>query len=153
MSPEAIEEMVSQRVAAAIAQYELNRNSIPTGVMGDTGAGGSGTVEPRMEPGLLGDTSRGCSYKAFMACKPRNFNGKEGAVGLICWIEKMESVLNISNTAEDCKVKYATCTFNDEALTWWNSQVRLLTLEVAYQKTWEELKEMLKEEYCPRNEM
>ena len=63
LSPEAIEEMVSQRVAAAIAQYKLNQNSIPTGGMGDTGAGGSGTVEPRREPSLSRDTSGGCSYK------------------------------------------------------------------------------------------
>ena len=77
MSPEAIEEMVSQRVAAAIAQYELNRNSMPTRGMGDTSARGSGTVEPIMEPSLSRDASRGCSYKTFMACKPINFNGKE----------------------------------------------------------------------------
>ncbi|GKA42277.1 hypothetical protein Tco_0734937, partial [Tanacetum coccineum] len=27
-------------------------------------------------------TTRGCSYKEFLNCKPRNFDGTEGAVGL-----------------------------------------------------------------------
>nr|GEW77954.1 putative reverse transcriptase domain-containing protein [Tanacetum cinerariifolium] len=32
----------------------------------------------------------GCSYKAFLACKPRDFDRKGGAIALTRWIEKME---------------------------------------------------------------
>ncbi|KAI3671895.1 hypothetical protein L1987_87092 [Smallanthus sonchifolius] len=77
---------------------------------------------------------RKCSYKAFLSCKPRNFNGTEGAVGLMRWIEKMESVIDISECTADCMVK-------------------TLGRQIAYQLTWEELKAMMTEEYCPRNEL
>nr|GEW16474.1 uncharacterized mitochondrial protein AtMg00810-like [Tanacetum cinerariifolium] len=49
-----------------------------------------------------------CTYKEFMSCQPFYFNGTEGAVGLICWFERTESVFSCSNCTEDCKVKFAT---------------------------------------------
>ncbi|GKE75229.1 hypothetical protein Tco_1537270, partial [Tanacetum coccineum] len=49
-----------------------------------------------------------CSYKEFMSCQPYNFKGMEGAVGLIRWFERTESVFLCSNCTEDCKVKFAT---------------------------------------------
>ncbi|GJS34344.1 putative reverse transcriptase domain-containing protein [Tanacetum coccineum] len=42
---------------------------------------------------------RPCFYADFMKCKPLNFKGTEGVVGLTRWIEKMESVFNISGCA------------------------------------------------------
>ncbi|GKA77348.1 putative reverse transcriptase domain-containing protein [Tanacetum coccineum] len=41
-------------------------------------------------------TARLCFYVDFMKCQPLNFKGTEGLVGLTQWIEKMESVFNIS---------------------------------------------------------
>ncbi|GJW20208.1 hypothetical protein Tco_0030830 [Tanacetum coccineum] len=41
-------------------------------------------------------TTRPCFYADFMKCQPLNFKGAEGVVGLTRWIEKMESVFNIS---------------------------------------------------------
>ncbi|GJU03917.1 hypothetical protein Tco_1114255 [Tanacetum coccineum] len=52
--------------------------------------------------------ARKCSYKEFMSCQPINFKGSEGAVGLIRWFERTESVFSRSNCTEDCKVKFAT---------------------------------------------
>ncbi|GJX95312.1 hypothetical protein Tco_0351110 [Tanacetum coccineum] len=52
--------------------------------------------------------ARKCSYKEFMSCQPFNFKGTEGAVGLIRWFERTESVFSHSNCTEDCKVKFAT---------------------------------------------
>ncbi|KAK1415466.1 hypothetical protein QVD17_31248 [Tagetes erecta] len=156
MSPAAIEQLIAQRVASDLAQYEANRNGNGGSGSGTgDGAGGSGT---RGNPngngsGDTGHTQKGCSYKTFMSCNPRTFHGTEGAVGVVRWIEKTESVLDISNCADDCMVKYATCTLTDKALTWWNSQVKTLGREAAYQLTWEELKAMMIEEYCPRNEL
>nr|GEX90753.1 reverse transcriptase domain-containing protein [Tanacetum cinerariifolium] len=65
---------------------------------------------------------------------PLNFKGNEGVVGLTRWIEKMESVFNISGCAIENQVKFATCTLLDAALTWWNSQIRTLGPE-AYAMT------------------
>ncbi|GKD16605.1 hypothetical protein Tco_1205763 [Tanacetum coccineum] len=36
--------------------------------------------------------ARKCSYKEFKSCQPFNFKGTEGAVGLIRWFERTESV-------------------------------------------------------------
>nr|GEW20886.1 reverse transcriptase domain-containing protein [Tanacetum cinerariifolium] len=62
-------------------------------------------------------TARKCSYKEFMSCQPFNFKGLKGAVGLIRWFERTESVFSHSNCTEDCKVKFATGTLTEEALS------------------------------------
>ncbi|GKD68468.1 hypothetical protein Tco_1322558 [Tanacetum coccineum] len=62
--------------------------------------------------------------------------GNEGVVGLTQWIEKMESVFNISGCAIENQVKFATCTLLGAALTWWNGQIRTLGPD-AYSMTWE----------------
>ncbi|GJU90244.1 hypothetical protein Tco_1302667 [Tanacetum coccineum] len=61
--------------------------------------------------------ARKCTYKEFMSCQPFYFNGMEGAVGLICWFERTESVFSRSNCTEDCKVKFATGTLTEDALS------------------------------------
>nr|GEU71327.1 putative reverse transcriptase domain-containing protein [Tanacetum cinerariifolium] len=62
--------------------------------------------------------ARKYSYKEFMSCQPFNFKGTEGDVGLICWFERTKSVFSRSNCTEDCKVKFATDTLTEEALSW-----------------------------------
>ncbi|GJU17675.1 putative reverse transcriptase domain-containing protein [Tanacetum coccineum] len=68
--------------------------------------------------------NNGCSYKTFLACNPRDYDGKGGAIALIRWIEKMKSVIDNSRCAENQKVKYAAISFINKALTWWNTQVQ-----------------------------
>ncbi|GJR89493.1 putative reverse transcriptase domain-containing protein [Tanacetum coccineum] len=80
--------------------------------------------------------ARKCSYKEFMSCQPFNFKGSEGAVGLIRWFERTESVFSRSNCIEDCKVKFATSTLTEEALSWWNSFAQPITIEKSYKITW-----------------
>nr|GFC36388.1 hypothetical protein [Tanacetum cinerariifolium] len=63
-------------------------------------------------------TTRPCFYADFMKCHPLNFKGNEGIVGLTRWIEKMESIFNISGYAIENQVKFVTCTLLDAALTW-----------------------------------
>nr|GEZ93404.1 reverse transcriptase domain-containing protein [Tanacetum cinerariifolium] len=62
-------------------------------------------------------TTRPCFYADFIKCHPLNFKGNEGVVGLTRWIEKMESVFNISGCAIENQVKFTTCTLLDAALT------------------------------------
>ncbi|GKD52429.1 hypothetical protein Tco_1281405, partial [Tanacetum coccineum] len=45
----------------------------------------------------------GCSYKEFLACNPKEYDGKGGAVALTRWIEKMESVHDMSGCSIDQK--------------------------------------------------
>ncbi|XP_052622572.1 uncharacterized protein LOC128127885 [Lactuca sativa] len=65
------------------------------------------------------------------------------------WTENVESVFEICECPEEVKVKFAACTFVDQALTWWNGHVEAMTLPVANAMPWAELKEMLMAEYCP----
>ncbi|GKB68415.1 putative reverse transcriptase domain-containing protein [Tanacetum coccineum] len=97
--------------------------------------------------------ARKCSYKEFMSCQPFNFKGTEGAVGLIRWFERTESVFLRSNCTEDCKVKFATGTLTEEALSWWNSFAQPIGIEEAYKITWSEFKKLLIKKYCPRTEV
>ncbi|GJS63232.1 putative reverse transcriptase domain-containing protein [Tanacetum coccineum] len=97
-------------------------------------------------------TTRPCYYADFMKCQPLNFKGTEGVVGLTRWIEKMESVFNISGCAVENQVKFATYTLLGAALTWWNSQIRTLGPE-AYTMSWEGLKKKIKDKYCPLGEI
>ncbi|GJU44225.1 putative reverse transcriptase domain-containing protein [Tanacetum coccineum] len=76
----------------------------------------------------------------------------EGVVGLTRWIEKMESVFNISGCAIENQVKFATCTLLGAALTWWNGQIRTLGPD-AYSMTWEVLKKKMTNKYCPQGEI
>ncbi|GKB15683.1 hypothetical protein Tco_0849606 [Tanacetum coccineum] len=56
----------------------------------------------------------------------------EGAVGLIRLFERIELVFSRSNCTEDCKVKFATGTLTEEALSWWNSFAQPIGIEEAY---------------------
>ncbi|GJZ88638.1 reverse transcriptase domain-containing protein [Tanacetum coccineum] len=71
--------------------------------------------------------ARKCSYKEFMSCQPINF--------------------------KDCKVKFATGTLTEEALSWWNSFAKPIRIEEAYKITWVEFKKLLIKKYCPRTKV
>ncbi|GJV59925.1 hypothetical protein Tco_1466025 [Tanacetum coccineum] len=75
--------------------------------------------------------ARKCTYKEFMSCQPFYFNGTEGAVGLIRWFERTESVFSHNNYTKDCKVKFATGTLTEDALSWWNSYAKPIRIEQA----------------------
>nr|GEZ99263.1 putative reverse transcriptase domain-containing protein [Tanacetum cinerariifolium] len=69
-----------------------------------------------------------CYYTDFMKCHPLNFKGTEGAIGLTRWIEKMESVFNISG------------------VLW---KIRTLGPDA----TWSVLKKKMTGKYCPLGEV
>ncbi|GJY90882.1 putative reverse transcriptase domain-containing protein [Tanacetum coccineum] len=95
----------------------------------------------------------GYSYKEFLACNPKEYDGKGGVVVLTRWIEKMKSVQDMSGCSIDQKVKYTAGSFMGKALTWWNSQIRTLSREVAVSMSWNDFKFMMIEEFCPSHEM
>ncbi|GJT49186.1 hypothetical protein Tco_0975343 [Tanacetum coccineum] len=76
--------------------------------------------------------------------------GTKEVVGLTQWFEKIESVYSISNCTVACQVKFATCTLQGNALTWWNSHVKTTTPEAAHAMPWRTLKKMMTDKYCPR---
>ncbi|GKB51692.1 putative reverse transcriptase domain-containing protein [Tanacetum coccineum] len=58
----------------------------------------------------------GCSYKEFLACNHKEYDGKGGAIVLTRWIEKMKSVHDMSGCSIDQKVKYTAGSFVGKAL-------------------------------------
>ncbi|GJT58547.1 reverse transcriptase domain-containing protein [Tanacetum coccineum] len=92
MTQAAIKKLVADSVSAALEAQAAN--------MANT----DNTTRPREAP-----VARQCSYKEFMSCQPINFKGSEGAVGLIRWFERTESVFSCSNCTEDCKELATLC--------------------------------------------
>nr|GEX51326.1 putative reverse transcriptase domain-containing protein [Tanacetum cinerariifolium] len=130
-----LQALINQGVTAAMAAAEASR------VRNGYGSNGSG---PR-----LAQAVRECTYPDFLKCQPLNFKGIEGVIRLTQWFEKMDSVFNISNCTVACQVKYAACTLQGFTLTWWNSHVKTVTLEVAQALPWKTLKKMMTDK-CDR---
>ncbi|XP_071708727.1 uncharacterized protein [Rutidosis leptorrhynchoides] len=133
-----VDEMISQRVNEALAAAEARRVQANASQAG--GSGGNNFPQR-------------CTYKEFIICKPQPFTGVEGPVGLMRWFEKLEFIFRISNCVDVDRVKFATCTHQDSALTWWNSFAQSAIMDEAYATLWEEFKRMIISEYCPRNEI
>ncbi|GJY79179.1 putative reverse transcriptase domain-containing protein [Tanacetum coccineum] len=183
MTHEEVEELGNRRVAKEMKAHEAVRTLEPLNENGDEqegenggngnggkggngnggneGNGNGGNGENRnggnrnhgMNYGGFMPVARECTFQDFLKCKPHNFSGTEGVVGLTRWFEKMETVFNISNCPPKYQVKYATCTLQDSALTWWNSHKRTIGVEAAYAMNWVELMKLMTEVYCPRNEI
>nr|GEW38759.1 hypothetical protein [Tanacetum cinerariifolium] len=98
----------------------------------------------------MSTTQRECTYTDFLKCQPMSFQGIEGVVGLTRWLEKMESVFQINNCTVAYQVKFASCTLQGSALTWWNSHMRAVRQDVAYAMSWAALKRIITDKYCPR---
>ncbi|GKE50535.1 reverse transcriptase domain-containing protein [Tanacetum coccineum] len=136
MSQSAIRKLVVDSVVAALeAQAATMANTNNT----------TRNTGPRETP-----IARRCSYKEFMSYQPLYFKGTEGAVGLIRWFKRTESVFSRSKCTEDCKVKFDAGTLTEEALSWWNLFAQPIGIEEAYKITWSEFKKLLIKKYCPQ---
>ena len=98
LDAEAIEALIAERVAAALAQYDSQRQD------------GS---DLRNSIGGSGGNPRPCSYKNFMSYKPKFFFGDGSVIELTRWFEKTESVFQLCSCAHNDQVKFAACTFMD----------------------------------------
>nr|GEU38300.1 hypothetical protein [Tanacetum cinerariifolium] len=65
----------------------------------------------------------------------------------------METMFRISNCTVENQIKFATCTLFGSALTWWNSHIKTVGHDVAYEMTWTNLKKKMTEKYCPRGKI
>ncbi|GKC63842.1 putative reverse transcriptase domain-containing protein, partial [Tanacetum coccineum] len=173
MTHEEVEELVTRRVAEKMEAHEAARTLEPMNENGDeqegknggNGNGGNGNGGNRengngnrnrnhsMNYGGFMPVARDCIFQDFLKCKPHNFLGTKGVVGLTRWFEKMKTVFNISNCPSKYQVKYVTCTLQDSALTWWNSHKRTIGVDDAYAMNWAGLIRLKTEVYCQRNEI
>ncbi|GJT94896.1 putative reverse transcriptase domain-containing protein [Tanacetum coccineum] len=100
-----------------------------------------------------GGGNNGCTYKGFVVCVPRDFDGTGGAVALTRWIEKMESVIDNSGCLANQRVKYAVSSFIGKALTRWNTQVQARGRDATNAMAWNDFKALLTMEFCPTNKI
>ncbi|GJZ92761.1 putative reverse transcriptase domain-containing protein [Tanacetum coccineum] len=114
---------------------------------------GNGLVQGNIGNVIVNGNRVGCSYKEFLACNPKEYDGKGGVVALTRWIVKMEYVHDMSGCSIDQKVKYTAISIVSKALTWWNSQIRTLSREVAVSISWNDFKCMMIQEFYPSHEM
>ncbi|GKB20551.1 putative reverse transcriptase domain-containing protein, partial [Tanacetum coccineum] len=103
---------------------------------GDQGRGqgiGKNPNGDAINDNIHGDVSRGCTYKKFLACNPKEYDGKGCAIVYTRWIKKMKPVQDMSGCRDNQKVKYTAGSFVG--------------------MSWEDFKTLTREEFCPSNEM
>ena len=88
-----------------------------------------------------------------MDCRPSTFSGTEGAVGLLHWFERLETDFEVHDCPESRRVKFATGTLEGAAFTWWKAQVQMLGMAAANATPWNEFKDLIKEEFCSREDI
>ncbi|GJW97559.1 hypothetical protein Tco_0179367 [Tanacetum coccineum] len=121
MTHEEDEEMVIRRVTEEMEARENGGNG--NGGNGGNGNGGNGengngnrNRNHDMNYGGFMPVARECTFQDFLKCKPHNFSGTEGVVGLTRWFEKMET---------------------------WNSHKRTIGVDAAYAMNWIELMKLM----------
>ncbi|GJZ63000.1 hypothetical protein Tco_0619421, partial [Tanacetum coccineum] len=133
MTDPAITALIAQGVANALAGRTIQRN---TNLNNDGSQGFRSGIMRHVRP------TRECTYSDFLRCQPLNFKGTEGVVGLTQWFKRMETVFHISNCVVENQVQFATCTLHDVALRWWNSHVKTVGHDAAYDMALENTYEM-----------
>ncbi|KAI3668750.1 hypothetical protein L1987_88233 [Smallanthus sonchifolius] len=101
----------------------------------------------------IGSSNRGCTYKGFKDGDPPKFDGSKDSVATLEWIERMSAVINISECRPDQAVKYVAHSFTNEALGWWRNIQRTKSPNALARMTWEELKKLVIQKFCPQNEI
>ncbi|GJZ47390.1 putative reverse transcriptase domain-containing protein [Tanacetum coccineum] len=134
----AIRQMIKESVDAAIAAEQARHVNV------GNDARRSGPVRGQD----VAPTVRECTFAGFMKCNPTAFHGTEGAVELLRWFEKTESVFGISECTEGKKVNFVVATLQGPALTWWNAKVATMGLETVNQMPWTEMKQLMTVEFC-----
>ncbi|GKC39353.1 reverse transcriptase domain-containing protein [Tanacetum coccineum] len=139
----AVRRMIRESVDATIAAEWARRANV--------GNNASGSGQARGQ--VIAPVVQEFTFAGFMKCNPDNFRGTEGVVELRRWFEKTDMTFGISECAEDKKVKFAAATLRGPALTWWNSKVAILGLDVANQIGWTEMKKLMTAKFCPAKEL
>ncbi|GKF28068.1 hypothetical protein Tco_0094410, partial [Tanacetum coccineum] len=91
-----------------------------------TSRNGDDNHDSRTSSRRIERAARECTYSDFLKFQPLNFKGTEGVVSLTQWFEKMES---------------------------WNSHVKTVGYDAAYEMPWKPLKKMMTAKYYPRGEI
>ncbi|KAI3819921.1 hypothetical protein L1987_13774 [Smallanthus sonchifolius] len=91
------------------------------------------TIVTQINNSTGGSSGSVCTFKHFNSCNPHKYLGCEGATGLLQWFEGMENTFEMSDCPDEIK--------------------KIRGREGALAMTWDKLKEIMIEEFCPSNEM
>ncbi|KAJ0813355.1 putative nucleotidyltransferase, Ribonuclease H [Helianthus annuus] len=97
--------------------------------------------------------AKGCTYKYFVSCKPRDFTGEKGAIDCMKWLDEMETVIDISGCAKEDVVMFVSQSFKGDALTWWKALVQSTGKVHLYNLSWEKFVDLVKDTYCPQHKV
>ncbi|GJR26749.1 hypothetical protein Tco_1102981 [Tanacetum coccineum] len=86
------------------------------GNQGNVGNQNGNVVNENVGNVIVNGNRVGCSYKEFLACNPKEYDGKGGVVVLTRWIEKMEFMHDMSGCSIDQKVKNTAGSFVGKAI-------------------------------------
>ncbi|MFS7890149.1 putative retrotransposon gag domain-containing protein [Helianthus anomalus] len=81
------------------------------------------------------------------------FTGEGDVSQLLQWFDAIEVTLRQSGCPEDFQTTCATGVFQSRALDWWTAERNKRGIAAAYALSWNELKKLMKEEYCPPHEL
>ncbi|KAJ9542210.1 LOW QUALITY PROTEIN: hypothetical protein OSB04_028716 [Centaurea solstitialis] len=97
--------------------------------------------------------SKVTSYKDFTACQPPFFQGQKDPVASTRWITEIEGAFLTSSCAAEVKMRYASNLLRGPAKDWWNILLQTKGPEQIEAMTWEQFKELFKEQYVPQVEV
>nr|GEY16489.1 reverse transcriptase domain-containing protein [Tanacetum cinerariifolium] len=121
MTDAAIKALIAQGVTDALAEQEIQRN---TNLNGDGSQGSGSGITRLVRP------TRECTYSDFPKMSIPELQG---------------------NCAVENQVKFATYTVLGAALIWWNSYVKTVGHDAAYDMPWKTLMKMMNVKYCLRS--
>ncbi|GJX49529.1 putative reverse transcriptase domain-containing protein, partial [Tanacetum coccineum] len=140
MTQAAMHRLIKESVNAAIAAERERQAKVWNDASGSRLVRGQDTAH----------VVRECTFARFIKCNPTIFCGVEGAVEWKRWFKKIESVFGISEYAKGKKVRFVDATLEGLALTWWNSKILTLGLEIGNQMPWTQMKFNELALMCPR---
>nr|GEU68746.1 putative reverse transcriptase domain-containing protein [Tanacetum cinerariifolium] len=108
MSQAVIAKLVTDEVAKALAADRATRNTMGARGSGNIGGSGNAGGPKRAQP------AKDCTFSSFIKCGPTQFHGKERAIELCRWFEKIECTFRISKCAERNKFKFFASTLQEE---------------------------------------
>ncbi|KAI3702757.1 hypothetical protein L6452_28509 [Arctium lappa] len=114
------------------------------------GSGGTGPVISPVVTATLGvnRTTRTCTFKAFLGCRPPEFKGSDNPLDCMAWVREMEQAFRSSECGEEQRVIFGSRMLRGIALTCWDVYSASLEPTVLDQLSWSTFKEKLLEEYC-----
>ncbi|KAJ9556932.1 hypothetical protein OSB04_011546 [Centaurea solstitialis] len=93
--------------------------------------------------------THGCSYKAFVACKPPTYKGERDPVLSLRWIKEIEMVFETCRCAAEDKVVYARSMLKADALHWGNVETGGRGTEAVRTMSWKSFVAKFRSQFCP----